>query len=271
MKDRAFILILTFCVAFLAEARTTIHNPNAGGLCQILSQEQIDTCTNVILTGELNSADIRLLRRMAGYKEHEDDKVGKLVYLDLSGVRFKSDKKPYLSVDAKKARLFLYQDVVYTSPEESFSKPSARGGMYESGHKATQIPYILGSSHGYRKNFALLNLDDTVETVNADSYRMTSKKKKGIHFQSLRNIRGHHVKKVNGQWIWSSHIRRGQFCYDMFYGCPNLKVIVLSISGKCCNRVFVYKDEIEYYTKHYKDGKVYYAKYYKDGRVYYTM
>ena len=67
MKDRAFILILTFCVAFLTEAKTIIHNPNAGGLNQFLSQVQIDTCTEVILTGELNSADIRLLRRMAGY------------------------------------------------------------------------------------------------------------------------------------------------------------------------------------------------------------
>lgn len=146
---------------------------------------------------------------MAGYKEHEEDKVGKLVYLDLSGVRFKSHKKPYLSVDAKKARLFLYQDVVYTSPEESFSKPSARGGMYESGHKATQIPYVLGSSHGYRKNFALLNLDDRAEVEAADSYRMTSRRKKGIHFLSLRYIRGHHLKKVKGEWIWSSHIRKG--------------------------------------------------------------
>ena len=245
----ASVMILTFCMVFLAEARTTIHNPNAGGLCKVLSKEQIDTCTNVILTGELNSEDLRLLRRMAGYKEHEDDKVGKLAYLDLSRVRFKSDKNPYLSVDAEKARLFLYQDVVYTSPEESFSKPSTRGGMYESGHKATQIPYILGSSHGYRKNFAFLDLDDTAELETADSYRMTSKKKKGIHFQSLRHIRGHHLKKVNGNWIWSSRIRKGQFCYDMFYGCPNLKAIVLPESGKCCNRVFVYKDGIEYFAK----------------------
>jgi len=228
---------------------TTIHNPNAGGLCQVLSQEQIDACTKLILTGELNSEDLRLLRRMAGYKEHNGDKVGHLVYLDLSGVRFKSGKKPYLTVNAEKARLFLYQDVIYTSPEESFSRASASGGMYERGHMATEIPYILGSSWGYRKNFALLNFDDSVEVVSADSYRMTSKKQKGIHFQSLRNIRGHHVKKVNGEWIWSSHIRRGQFCYDMFYGCPNLEVVILPESGKCCDRVFVYKDGIDYYPE----------------------
>lgn len=243
MKDRAFILILTFCMTFLAEARTTIHNPNAGGLCKVLSKEQIDTCTNVILTGELNSEDLRLLRRMAGYKEHEDDKVGKLAYLDLSGVRFKSDKNPYLSVDAEKARLFLYQTTFYTNPKEGLLKPSVRI------HEATETPYILGSFWGYNKNFAFLDLDDTAELETADSYRMSNKKKKGIHFQSLRHIRGHHVKKVNGQWIWSSYIRRGQFCYDMFYGCPNLKAIVLPESGKCCNRVFVYKDGIEYFAK----------------------
>ena len=243
MRDRAFFLMLTFCIVFLTEAKTTVHNPNAGGLCQVLSQEQIDTCTNVILTGELNSEDLRLLRRMAGYKEHDGDKVGQLVYLDLSGVRFKSDKKPYLSVNAEKACLCLYQTTFYTNPKQGLKKPSVRI------HEATESPYILGSSWGYRKNFAFLDLDDTAELETADSYRMTSKKKKGIHFQSLRHIRGHHIKKVNGEWIWSSHIRRGQFCYDMFYGCPNLKAVVLPKSGKCCNRVFVYKDEIDYYSK----------------------
>ena len=250
MKDRAFILILTFCVAFLAEARTTIHNPNAGGLNQVLSQVQIDTCTEVILTGELNSADLRLLRRMAGYKEHEEDKVGKLVYLDLSGVSFKSDKKPYLSVDAEKARLYLYQKNYYTSNlADHFQTPSVRTAGRVPDHQVAGTQLGGGNSWGYKKNFAVLDLPDTVELYFPDSYRMKSKQKKGICFQSLRHIRGHHLKKVNGEWIWSSRIRKGQFCYDMFYGCPNLKVIILPESGKCCKRVWVYKDNIKYYAK----------------------
>lgn len=180
---------------------------------------------------------------MAGYTEQEGNRVGRLAYLDLSGARFKSDKNPYLYVDAELAHLCLYQETIYTNLQESFSKRSARGC------KATEIPYILGSSWGYRKNFALLNLDDRAEVEAADSYRMTSRRKKGIHFLSLRHIRGHHLKKVKGEWIWSSHIRKGQFCYDMFYGCPNLKVIILPESGKCCKRVWVYKDNIKYYAK----------------------
>ena len=244
MKKFAVLGVFAFCAILFAEARiTTIQNPYPGGLSRMLNPAERDTCSVLVVSGELNSADLKILRRMAGYMEQEGDKVGRLAYLDLSGARFKSDKKPYLTVNAEKARLFLYQDVIYTSPEESFSKRSARGC------KATEIPYILGSSWGYRKNFALLNFDDSVEVVSADSYRMTSKKQKGIHFQSLRNIRGHHVKKVNGEWIWSSHIRRGQFCYDMFYGCPNLEVVILPESGKCCDRVFVYKDGIDYYPE----------------------
>ena len=226
---------------------TTIHNPNAGGLCQVLNQEQIDTCTKVIVTGELNADDLRLLRRMAGYREHDGNKVGRLLYLDLSGVRFKSDKKPYLSVDAEKARLCLYQNEVYTTPEENFSKPSVRGGIY-GGHNASNT-YVLGTSWGYSKNFALLNLDDNAEVGAHIFYRMTGNEKKGTRFKRLRHIKGHNLKKVDGEWIWSSYIRKGQFCYDMFYGCPNLRVVILPRSGDICNSVWVYRDEIEYYVE----------------------
>lgn len=234
---------------------TTIHNSNAGGLCQVLSQEQIDTCTKVILTGKLNSEDLRLLRRMAGYKEHDGEKVGKLFYLDLSEVRFISDKKPYLSVDAEKAHLCLYQNDVFTNPQERFSTPTVRGGIYGS-HNATDT-HVLGTTWGYKKNFALLNLDDTAEVGAHIFYRMTSNEEKGTRFKNLRHIKGHHLENVNGEWIWSSYIRKGQFCYDMFYGCPNLKVVILPKSTDCCNSVWVYKDEIEYYTKYNKDGEEY--------------
>ena len=248
MKKFAVLGVFAFCAILFAEARiTTIQNPYPGGLSRMLNPAERDTCSVLVVSGELNSADLKILRRMAGYMEQEGNRVGRLAYLDLSGARFKSDKNPYLYVDAELAHLCLYQETIYTNLQESFSKPSARGGFYGS-NVVTQIPYVLGSSHGYRKNFALLNLDDRAEVEAADSYRMTSRKKKGIHFLSLRHIRGHHLKKVKGEWIWSSHIRKGQFCYDMFYGCPNLKVVILPESGKCCNRVWVYNDGIEYYT-----------------------
>ena len=248
------IMILSVVAYAQQKVGTTIHNPNAGCLCQILSQEQIDTCTNMILTGKLNSEDLRLLRRMAGYREQDDEKMGRLVYLDLSGALFTSDKNPYLSVDAEKARLCLYQGDVNSGPRESFSTPSVRGGIYGS-HNATDTQ-VLGD-WSYKENFALLNLDDNAEVEAHNLYRMTSNEKKGTRFRNLRRIKGHHLKNVNGEWIWSSYIRKGQFCYDMFYGCPNLKVVVLPKSCDFCNSVWVYRDEIGYCTKDYKDGKEY--------------
>ena len=204
MKKFAVFGVFAFCAILFAEARiTTIHNPYPGGLSRMLNPAERDTCSVLVVSGELNSADLKILRRMAGYMEQEGDKVGRLAYLDLSGARFKSDKTPYLYVDAEKARLCLYQTTFYTNPKQGLKKPSVRI------HEATESPYILGSFWGYRKNFALLNLDDRAEVEAADSYRMTSRKKKGIHFLSLRHIRGHHLKKVKGEWIWSSHIRKG--------------------------------------------------------------
>ena len=246
MKKFAVLGVFAFCTILLTEARTTIHNPQAGNLSQVLTQAQIDTCSVLVVNGELNSADLKILRRMAGYKEHEGDEVGRLAYLDLSGARFKSDKKPYLSVDAEKAHLCLYQQMVYPSPQENFSKPSVRDGMYGS-PIVSGTPFVIESS-GFRDNFALLNLDDTAELGVSKSYRMTSKEKKGFQFKSMRQIKGHHLKNDNGQWVWSSYIRKGQFCYDMFYGCSNLKVVILPKTVICCDRVRVYHDEIAYYT-----------------------
>ena len=243
MKKFAVLGMFAFCAILFAEARiTTIHNPYPGGLSRMLNPAERDTCSVLVVSGELNSADLKILRRMAGYMEQEGDKVGRLAYLDLSGARFKSDKNPYLYVDAELAHLYLYQKSYYTSNlTDQYHSPSI-GSASLSGLEG-------GNSWGYRKNFAVLNLYNTTDLYYPTSYRMTSREKKGIRFQSLRRIRGHHLKKVKGEWIWSSYIRKGRFCPDMFYGCTSLRVVILPESGKRCNRVWVFNDGIKYYSK----------------------
>ena len=253
MKKFAVLGVFAFCTILLTEARTTIHNPQAGNLSQVLTQAQIDTCSVLVVSGELNSADLKILRRMAGYKEHEDDKVGKLVYLDLSGARFKSDKKPYLSIDAEKAHLFLYQKQVSTNAQSDYDyKPSVKNGGtvgdFAAERMGSTVPVLLGSSWSYGKNYALLGYNGKDYVLSSASYKVTNQKGGGVRFQSLRHIKGHHLKKVDKRWVWSSHISKGRFCYDMFYGCSNLKVVVLPKNVICCDRIRVYHDEIAYYT-----------------------
>lgn len=247
MKKNIVFLMVAFCAVLSANAVTTINIPKAGGLSQTLSQEQMDTCTMIVLTGELNSEDLRLLRRMAGYREHEGDKAGRLEYIDLSKVRFKSDREPYLSVDAEKARLCLYRLEDNPTRQESFSTPSVRGSMY--GSTTVTDTYSYMEPTGDRKNYALLDLDDNTEVGVRYSYRMTGKEKKGRRFKNLRHIKGHQLEEVNGKWIWSSYIHKGEFCYDIFYGCPNMKVVIMPESSKCCERVRIYHDGIAYNTK----------------------
>lgn len=252
-KEILFIAFVAFGMISSAEGKTTVHNPNAGGLCKVLSQEQFDTCTEIVLTGKLNSADIQLLRRMAGFRAHKDDKTGRLTYLDLSGARIISDKHPYLTVDAEDAHLYLYQKVVSTNPTaDYFGTPTVRSNGRAEGHDVTTSAVVLGSYWDYKKNFAVLNIENE-EDINKvkcySSYKVTDNKKSGIQFQSMRHIKGHHLKKVDGQWQWCSHLRKDRFSFDMFYGCPNLKVVIFPNSDKRDSQVWVYNGGIQYYTK----------------------
>ena len=247
-KGRSFFLFLLSCVVACVEARTTIDNPRPGELSQVLSPAQIDTCTEIVLTGKLNSADIRLLRRMAGYVESDGESAGSLRYLDLSGARFVSDKNPYLTVDAEKENLCFFQKPYGTSPlTDHVGKASAKNGPVGA---VTLSGYEGGDAWIYMKNFAILNYTgDEIYLPGATNHRVSNSKKNGIVFQSMRRIKGHHLRKVNGQWQWSSYIRKGRFCVDMFYGCKNLKILIIPGSVKCCSRVSIYKDGIKYYFR----------------------
>ena len=249
-NTRNTLLFLGFLSFVTIEARTTIDNPRPGELSQVLSPAQIDTCTEIVLTGKLNSADIRLLRRMAGYVGSDGESAGSLRYLDLSGARFVSDKEAYLSVDAEQAHLYIYQKYSYTSNlSDRVQNYSIRGGWMSSNSSVASSGLGGGDSWGYKRNFAVLNVKDDEELYYPSSYRMTGKKKKSVLFHSMRRIKGHHLKKVNGQWQWSSHIRKGRFCVDMFYGCKNLKILIIPGSVKCCSRVSIYKDDIKYFFR----------------------
>ena len=66
--------LITCAVFFLlffegGRAHTFVVVKQAGTLGTLLTQVQQDTCTALAIKGKLNSDDIRILRRMAGYKE----------------------------------------------------------------------------------------------------------------------------------------------------------------------------------------------------------
>lgn len=95
------ILILTaLAVALAMHGQTKVEVKKAGMLAEVLTQEQKDTCSHLVVSGKLNSADIRVLRQMAGYAEEEGQGVGRLRVLDLREARMVTDKTPFLVLDA---------------------------------------------------------------------------------------------------------------------------------------------------------------------------
>ena len=81
------------------EMRREVTLQKAGTLQQMLSEEEQQQVTAMKISGPLNSADIRLIRKMAGAVEGfslNDWQGGSLTRLDLSEATITNDKEPYL-------------------------------------------------------------------------------------------------------------------------------------------------------------------------------
>lgn len=74
----------------IAARPTTIVVEKAGTLSSLLSQESMDTITNLALQGEINADDVQVLRYMAGRDERGETSDGQLSVLDMSAVTLKS-------------------------------------------------------------------------------------------------------------------------------------------------------------------------------------
>jgi hypothetical protein len=73
----------------------------AGTLGEMLSDEKKETITKLIVKGPINSADIRLLRRMAGANDEitfTGWRGGSLIKLDLSEAEIVKDNHPYATI-----------------------------------------------------------------------------------------------------------------------------------------------------------------------------
>lgn len=102
---KTYTLFIALALATVALGQTNVEVKKAGMLAEVLTQEQKDTCSYLVVSGKLNSADIRVLRQMAGYAEEEGQSVGRLATLDLGGVEFVTDKSPYMVLDAAEVQL----------------------------------------------------------------------------------------------------------------------------------------------------------------------
>lgn len=91
-------------------------------LKDVLTISEMETLHSLKVTGRLNGADVKLLRRMAGAVDDGDymSWIGSLQNLDLSQATFTNDKEnPYLQVNAAESKVKLWRDI----PVMSYGMP----------------------------------------------------------------------------------------------------------------------------------------------------
>lgn len=225
-------------VTVSALAVTTVTVRKAGTLASVLSQEQQDTCTSLVVMGKLNSADIRVLRRMAGCTD--EAKPGRLAVLDLQQATFVRDDSPFMALDAAECQLAgtavpdRYKQTGQTSSE-------LWGGERSSLSVIKYRPqYVIGSpgpaldAHrgdeavgpdepSQRKGLFAPEGDFRFATGITDEQWRDMKDKYGI-----TTFRGHRLEREGNRYLLYASSVKNTFLADMFYACPALRKLVLS-------------------------------------------
>lgn len=250
---------------------TCINVETAGTLESLLTQEQKDTCSQLRIIGQINSADIITLRNMAGEN-------GCLEKLDLSGVSIVASKDPYLQIEDAEKEIMLW---AYSVRKKSVNFPGDKRFFYErevNKNRGWGTPYqnkLYPSSQGrylspspyqvpYRERAYSGGYDDPYYIM-GKSNEPISNKRTGIclfednlnrvkhgEFIPMRPIRfkGHRLKRKGYSYILSAYTEKDSFCPDMFYHCSKLKQVILPIKASVNERVSVAGSYIKFLEIH---------------------
>ena len=263
-------------------AQNVVEVRKPGTLSSLLTQEQQDTCTALVIVGKLNSSDIRVLRRMGGYAE-DGKTIGRLERIDMQNVAFVTDKEPYMTLDAAKVNLVAYTQNVYTPTLAAGYNMKGYAGYvpyaYESSRQ-TNIPQVYLSrekpdglyiynqkgwkrradeSIAYFKASFILHAnpefgtepvwtpeDKTGAIASFARGKITEKDWRKIRKYNLRKTKGHRLTMENGECCWNAYTHKGYISLDIFCNCPNMKEVILPKNTMCAGNIHVNNLAIRY-------------------------
>ena len=234
MKQVMLFCCFLFALSAYSQKAVKVNVERPGSLQELLTETQQDTCSFLIVSGKLNSADIKVLRRMAGA-----DGRGRLCGLNLLDARIVSSKEPYLIIRRAEKSVVPRVSTEFVMPLSAFSG----GGptmeeiehAYSGGSLAKEISHV---------NFILPNKISQPAEERFISENMSQWKK--LRRQKL-NAKGHRFSRdKDGHYTYSAFSHKDMFCEDMFYQCPNLQYVILPHKGKIYDRIVIDGDPIRY-------------------------
>ena len=241
---------------------TCINVQKAGTLSSLLTQEQKDTCSYLVIRGKLNSADIITLREMAGEN-------GSLVTLDLSNVRIVSSKEPYLKIENAAKRVFIRSTLENDSwrtqgwsmslSQESSRSRDVRFGTpdvnpYRNLNRGSARQYLpsyreMTYASNDKNSFGYQGRNARFYYIEPQIYLYESDIEGGSDENSCLKpmaFKGHRIKHRGERFILSAHTTKDTFCSDMFYQCPKLKQVYVPLHGLLDNRSFIVDSNIRF-------------------------
>ena len=226
-------LFIAFCFSLFASSQEPVKVKviEPGTLSSLLTQAQQDTCQYLVVSGKLNSADIKVLRKMAGAESS-----GRLKALDMKDATIVSSEVPYLTIRNAEEKIL---------PNVSSVKVSVgpMGRELRWGGLSPEIPSF--STLGNDLPSAKLILPNQAEQpldVNAVSRNLSL-------WKAITKIKliGHTIiEGKDGHYTYSAFTHKKHFCRDMFYHCPNLKQVIVPEKGKMYEDVSISRDPVNY-------------------------
>lgn len=256
MKSRVLSLFVLCVMTLSANARRVVEVTTPGSLASSLSEVEQDTCTQLVVKGCLNSADIRTLRRMGGFPSTDGSSTGHLMYVDLSDVSFVTDKSPYLTLNATEEHIYVTkpQYSLKSSEIPHYTTPNPLSMEFNKGYASDANAYVYDSIYCFdgKSYFTLNDLERKDSRLTDKFFYFGTDRISRRHWTMVRMIgrppKGHKLHRAkDGRVSWMSYATKGEYSLDMFYKCPNVKVVLLPRGANISNRVAVKHDPIRYF------------------------
>ena len=257
------MLAALMCVASIS-AMTTVKVSKAGTLGTLLTQVQQDTCTSLVVKGKLNSADIKVLRCMAGGDEG-GGRGGVLSFLDLSSAKMVSSDENYMVLDAAEESLVcavyakqLDQRGRYNEPTRFYVRKY--GATYALGHDSEERYKVVRMSQCY---FRDAYVDRNGVGKSLDPYNRKVASQFDIVFREgltdeewsflergkMTSFAGHRLEKQGDDYILYCHTQKGVFASDFFYKCPRMQKVVIPDNATLDDGIVVWHSLVPYVRK----------------------
>ena len=219
MKHLLFFLCSVCSLFVYSQEAVKVKVTKPGTLSTLLTKVQQDTCQHLVVSGKLNSADIKVLRKMAGANGR-----GSLRTLNLNDATIVSSEEPYLTIRNAEETIIPWVSVEMGTKWISYSEFDPIVALRDASY------VLLGN---YKK------LDAEATEMNVSQWKKVKRQ--------TTNTKGHRAERdKDGHYTYIAHTHKKLFSKDMFYLCPNLQLVILPSKGNLYDGVAIVDDPIRY-------------------------